>query len=72
LAALHDDAAPVQPPFTDAGGMLLDTSEMRPSNGHASATDLLDQPPAALARPLNRQERRARQRLLERKLKKAK
>jgi len=72
LAALHDDAAPVQPPLTDAGGMQLDSSEMRPSNGHASATDLLDQPPAGTARPLSRKERRARQRLLERKLRKAK
>ena len=72
LAALHDDAAPVQPPFTDAGGMLLDSSEMETTNGHASATSLLDQPIAASARPMSRKERRARQRLLERKLRKAK
>lgn len=72
LAALHDDAAPVQPPFTDAGGMLLDSSEMQPTNGHASTAALLGEPAVGSNRPLNRKERRARQRLLERKLKKAK
>jgi len=55
LAALQDDAAPVQSPFTDAGGMRLD--------GEAAV---------APSRPLSRKERRARQRLLERKLRTAK
>ena len=72
LAALRDDAAPVHSPFADAGGMLRDSSEMRPINSHASATALLDQSAAASSRPLSRKERRARQRLLERKLRKAK
>ena len=72
LAALHNDAAPVHSLLADAGGMLLDSSEMQPINSHASTTALLDQPVAAPARPLSRKERRARQRLLERKLRKAK
>jgi len=72
LAALNDDTAPVQPPFTDAAGMLLDSSESQAINGHASSVALLDQPAATTARPLSRKERRARQRMLERKLRKAK
>jgi len=72
LAALRDDAAPVQPPFTDAGGMLLDSSELQSANGCASATALLGEPPVGPRRPLSRKERRARQRILERKLRKAK
>ena len=72
LAALRDDSAPVQPPFTDAGGMLLDSSEMETTNGHASATALFGEPGQATSRPLSRKERRARQRILERKLRKAK
>ena len=59
LAALQDDTAPVQPPLTDANGMLLE----EPLRG---------EPAVAPAVPLNRHQRRARQRMLDRKLRRAK
>jgi len=59
LNALAKDTAPVQPPVTDANGMQIEAPA-------------LAEPVAAPRRPLNRQERRARQKLLERKLRKAK
>jgi len=52
--------------------MLLDSSESQLANGHASSTALLAEPVVTTSRPLNRKDRRARQRLLERKLRKAK
>ena len=72
LAALQDDRAPVQPPLTDGNGMLLEEPMEAPQNGHSSGTALLGKPAVAPSRPLNRKERRARQRMLERKLRKAK
>jgi hypothetical protein len=59
LAALRDDTAPVQPPLTDGNGMLLE----EPLRG---------EPAVAPAVPLNRHQRRARQRILDRKLRRAK
>ncbi|MCI0360307.1 MAG: hypothetical protein L0211_17660 [Planctomycetaceae bacterium] len=49
LAALEEDTAPVHPPFTDAGGMLLDSSQPQldlRANGH-SASALLGKPAVA-------------------------
>jgi hypothetical protein len=65
LAALHDDATPVHPPIADAGGMFvaaLEEPEAASIDGQAWAS----------VRPLNRHERRARQRMLKRKLRRAK
>ena len=59
LNALAMDTAPVQPPVTDANGMQIEEP-------------VLAEEIATPRRPLNRQERRARQKLLERKLRKAK
>ena len=59
LNALANDTAPVQPPVTDANGMQIEEP-------------VVAEPVAATGRLLNRQERRARQKLLERKLRKAK
>ena len=70
LAALQDDTAPVQPPLTDGNGMLLEEPEGAPQNGHSSGRSAQLGKPAVA--PLNRKERRARQRMLERKLRKAK
>jgi hypothetical protein len=71
LAALEDDTASVHPPFTDAGGMLLDSSlpqmdglPAMKANG-SCATALLDEP-ATISFSLNRKERRKRQRILAR------
>ena len=71
LAALDEDTSPVQPPRVDANGMLLEEAteqEELPvlrlaagAEGQAAGTPLL-------ARPLSRKERRARQRELERKM----
>jgi hypothetical protein len=69
LAALQDDTAPVQPPLTDGNGMLLEEADEAPQNGQSSGGSALLGKPAVA--PLNRKERRARQRLLERKLRKA-
>jgi hypothetical protein len=66
LNALAMDTAPVQPPVTDANGMQIEEPEAYPDQ------TLLGKPAVAPGRPLNRQERRARQKLLERKLRKAK
>jgi hypothetical protein len=70
LAALQDDTAPVQPPLTDGNRMLLEEPEGVSPNGHSSGNSALLGKPAVA--PLNRKERRARQRMLERKLRKAK
>jgi hypothetical protein len=59
LNALAMDTAPVQPPVTDANGMQVE---------EPNAAD----PIPVTRHPLNRQERRARQKLLERKLRMAK
>jgi len=68
----QDDMAPVQPPLTDGNGMLLEEPEGAPQNGHSSSyTALLGKPGKPAVAPLNRKERRARQRMLERKLRKA-
>ena len=73
LAALQDDTAPVQPPLTDGNGVLLDEQIETPENDvPRGSSALLDKPAVAPAVPLNRQQRQARQRLLERKLRKAK
>ncbi len=74
LAALADDTSPVQPPRIDAGGLLIDSSE--PDEARPLATILqvsLDASSpsgttATIERPLSRQQRRTRQKLLERKL----
>ncbi len=85
LAALRDDTAPVHPPFTDAGGMLLDSSEsvqagesqsvvqLQVSGQHVGAalsTTSVAERPARI--PLNRHQRRARQRELDRLRRRAK
>ena len=87
LAALEDDTAPVHPPFTDAGGMLLDSSEdayaADPSqeyvvelkiNGHQPGATLTTTAVAedASLSSLKRHERRVRQRELDRLRRKAK
>jgi hypothetical protein len=75
LAAVEAETAPVQPPQTDAHGMLLEdgaeeawTAEFE----HAGAAEEAVATIAPPRRPLSRQERKARQRLLERKLRKGK
>jgi hypothetical protein len=75
LAAVEAEMAPVQPPQTDAHGMLLEEGADEAWTldfEHAGAADdtvaMLASPP----RPLTRRERKARQRLLARKLRKAK
>ena len=75
LAAVEAEMAPVQPPQTDAHGMLLEeetgeawTAEFE----HAGAAEEAVATIAPTRRPLSRQERKARQRLLARKLRKAK
>jgi hypothetical protein len=74
LAALADDTSPVQPPVVDAAGMLIDESPARRAEQPLAAILQLDLDPeqpgatAAVERPLTREQRRARQRLLERKL----
>jgi hypothetical protein len=73
LAALKDDTAPVQPPVTDGNGMQLEEADEAPQHGHSSGSPaLLGKPAVAPAVPLNRHQRRARQRLLEQKLRRAK
>jgi hypothetical protein len=66
LNALANDTASVQPPVTDANGMQIDALEADP------VQTLLGKPAVAPRRPLNRHERRARQKLLERRLRKGK
>jgi hypothetical protein len=75
LAALQDDAATVHSPFTDGNGMLIDEpSEAEEVNflPLAAGAESQSSATAVSSRPLSRKERRARQRLLERKLRKAK
>jgi hypothetical protein len=83
LAALADDTSPVQPPRVDAGGMLIDEPEegklslaaVLPMVGaERSNDDELETCPEQEAshpapRLLSRRERRARQRMLQKKLK---
>jgi hypothetical protein len=66
LAALQDDTAPVQPPRTDGNGTMLEAS-LRGEPAFAPAESAV-----APAATLNRHQRRARQRMLARKLRKAK
>jgi hypothetical protein len=74
LAAVEAETAPVQPPRTDLNGMLL---EEEAGNAWTAESDQIEASDAAVAtlapprRPLNRQERKARQRMLERKLRKS-
>ena len=69
LSPLEIDTSPVQPPITDRNGMPLD----EPAQVAEANAPLLGQPAAAKpTRPLNRKERRAWQKQLERKLRKAK
>jgi|GEM_PF-1232470 hypothetical protein len=91
LAALADDTAPVHPPFTDAGGMLLDATEPMFESGsvdtempreHVLELKMNGHEPGAsvsavdaarpMAVPLNRHQRRARQRELDRLRRRAK
>jgi len=77
LAALMDDTAPVHPPFTDAGGMLLDSSQPSLAIQTNDGSALLGKPALAPATALDqpaasRKERRKQQRLLARKIRKAK
>lgn len=74
LAALADDTSPVQPPRIDAGGLLIDQGESDEARPLAAILQVnLDAgnpagTTATIERPLTRQQRRARQKLLERKL----
>jgi hypothetical protein len=83
LSALENDTSPVQPPRVDAGGMLVEEAEgERETGAREQETEEMALasvlPMAALtdtstdacptARPLSRRERRARQRMLEKKL----
>ncbi len=74
LAAWADDTSPVQPPRIDAGGLLIDQAEpveARPLAAILQVNLDADSPggtTATIERPLTRQQRRARQKLLERKL----
>lgn len=84
LAAVEAENAPVQPPRTDAQGMLLEEgfeepwrleSATEPESEPMNACETSETAVATLAtprRPLTRQERKARQRLLQRKLRKGK
>jgi hypothetical protein len=75
LAAVEAETAPVQPPRTDAHGMLLEEDAAEawmPESEQIEATDAAVATLAPPRRPLNRQERKARQRMLERKRRKAK
>jgi len=78
LAALENDTAPVHPPFTDAGGMLLDATEPAKSlvenrdaviqlqlNGHEPGA-ALSATAVAEGAMIKRHQRRARQRELDR------
>jgi hypothetical protein len=69
LNALANDTAPVQPPVTDAHGMQIEEVQSDPVETLLSKPA---QPTAAPRRPLNRQERRRRERLLRRMKRKAK
>ncbi len=74
LAALADDMSPVQPPRLDAGGLLIEQPEAGEPRPLAAILQVnLDArspsgTTAVIERPLTRQQRRARQKLLERKL----
>ncbi len=77
LAALADDTSPVQPPHVDAGGLQLDTpqeaTEDQPEQPLGEVLQLrldVERPTGGVTihRPLTRAERKARQRLLDRKL----
>jgi hypothetical protein len=75
LAAVEAETAPVHPPRTDVHGMLLeegDDAAWTPETEDAAAAEDGVATPAPTRRPLNRQERKARERLLKRKLQKAK
>jgi hypothetical protein len=74
LAALADDTSPVQPPRIDAGGLLIEQTEAGEARPLAAILQVNLDPSsplgtaATIERPLTRQRRRARQKLLERKL----
>ena len=71
LSALNEDTSPVQPPRVDANGMLLEEEPEReelPVLRLAAGAEGQTAGTALLARPLNRKQRRARQRELERKM----
>ena len=72
---MRDVAAHVQPPFTDAHGMPMDEPTEREDASFlppAAGAERQSGSTALSSRPLNRKERRARQRMLERRLRKAK
>jgi hypothetical protein len=86
LAALDDNTAPVQPPRTDANGMLIEESEehaeaedmsllLMAAGAEGMAAPIGDAPSlthrVSVARPLSRKERRARKRILEKLRRKA-
>jgi hypothetical protein len=74
LAAVEAETAPVQPPRTDANGMLLEEEAGKAWTADSAQSEASEAAVATLAPPrrrLNRQERKARQRLFERKRRKA-
>jgi hypothetical protein len=70
LAALEDDTAPVHPPFTDAGGMLLDSLE--PAGGHSATASVRESEDEPAIVPLSRKELRKQRRIQARQQRKAK